>query len=75
MVLVGDEWQCVDGYRVLPASAGRKQVFVSRGAFLITMLFPTKAKSVEEAESEFTDETHLLLSRKQDLNTVVITGE
>lgn len=75
-VLVGDEWLDVDGYRVIPAQAGRKQVFLSRGPFIITMIFPTSATTVEEAEREFTDETEALLSHKQgDMNTVTITGE
>lgn len=75
-VLIGDEWADVDGFQVIPARAGRKQVFVSRGPFIITMIFPTSAKTVEEVENEFTDETELLLSRKQDeMNTVTITGE
>jgi hypothetical protein len=75
-VLVGEEWADVDGYQVLPASAHRKQVFVSRGPFIVTMIFPTSAKTVEEAEKDFTDESESLLSRKQDdMNTVVITGE
>jgi hypothetical protein len=60
---------------VIPASAGRKQVFVSRSTVTITMLFPTLARTVEEAEAEFTDEAAGLLSRRQDANTVVITGE
>jgi hypothetical protein len=74
-VLVGRDWADVDGYQVLPASADRKQIFISRGPFVITMLFPTQAKTVEEAEAEFTDEAELLLSRKQDLNSITITGE
>lgn len=74
-VLVGDEWQELNGYYVLPASAGRKQVFVSRSPVIITMLFPTQARTVEEAEAEFTDDCDRLLSRLQDSNTVLITGE
>jgi hypothetical protein len=74
-VLVGKDWADVDGYQVLPASAHRKQIFVSRGPFVITMMFPSAAKTIEEAEAEFTDEAELLLSRKQDFNTIVITGE
>ncbi|HVW77448.1 MAG TPA: hypothetical protein VHB45_07535 [Alloacidobacterium sp.] len=74
-VLIGHDWADIDGYQVLPATANRKQIFVSRGPLIITMLFPTKAKTVEEAEAEFTDEAELLLSRRQDCNTVVITGE
>lgn len=74
-VLVGREWVEVDGYAVLPASAGRKQIFVSIGPVIITMMFPTSAKTIEEAEREFTDEHEILLSRRQDLNKVTITGE
>ena len=74
-VLFGQEWADIDGYQVLPASKDRKQVFFSRGALVITMLFPTSAKTVEEAEEEFTDEAELLLSRRQDLNSTVVTGE
>ena len=73
-VLVGKDWADVDGYQVLPASAGRKQIFISRGPFVITMIFPTSAKTVSEAEAEFTDEHELLLSHTQE-NAVVITGE
>jgi hypothetical protein len=72
-VLTGDGWVKLDGYNVLPASAGRKQVFVSYSPVVITMLFPTAAKTVEEAEREFTEEADRLLSRRQDANTVVIT--
>lgn len=74
-VLVGEDWVELTGYNVIPASAGRKQVFVSRTSVIITMLFPTQARTVEEAEAEFTDEADLLLSRRQDSNIVVITGE
>lgn len=74
-VLVGEEWVKLDGYNVIPASAGRKQVFVSYSTVMITMLFPTQAKTVEEAEAEFTDQGDLLLSRRQSANQVVITGE
>lgn len=73
-VFVG-EWVDVRGYQVLPARAGRKQIFVSMSALIVTMTFPTSAQTVEEAEREFTDDAEMLLSRKQDLNTVVITGE
>lgn len=74
-VLAGDEWLELEGYNVIPASAGRKQVFVSHTPVIITMLFPTQAKTVEEAEAEFTDEAARLLSRRQDANSIVITGE
>jgi len=73
-VYAGEESIDLIGYRVLPGGAGRKQVFVTRTDTDITMLFPTQAGSVEEAEAEFTDEVGLLMSRRyQDLNQVRIT--
>lgn len=74
-VLVGHEWVRLEGYTVIPARARRKQVFVSYSDVQITMLFPTAAKTVEEAELEFTDEADRLLSRRQNANTVVVTEE
>lgn len=65
----------LEGYNVLPASAGRKQVFLALTDAAMTMVFPTDALTVEQAEHEFTDEVHLLLSRTQDVNEVIITGE
>lgn|GEM_PF-417928 len=69
----GDKWLELEGYNVLPASAGRKQVFVSRTPVIITMVFPTMARTVAEAEAEFTDQAEKLLSRRQDTNRAVIT--
>lgn len=74
-VLVGEDWLRLEGYSVIPASAGRKQVFVSYSELRITMVFPTKARTVEEAEREFTDDAERLLSRRQNANTVLITEE
>lgn len=74
-VLIGKDWAEIGGYQVLPASANRKQIFVSDGPLIITMIFPTLVKTVEDAEREFTDDHELLLSRRQDLNSVTITGE
>jgi hypothetical protein len=75
-VLVGDEWGELDGYNVFPGCAGRKQLFVTRGDVAMTMIFPTAAKTVEEAEAEFTDEADLLISRRMDNgDTITITGE
>lgn len=71
-----DEPMRLRGYTVLPASKGRKQAFVALAETHMTMLFPTAARSVEEAEHEFTDETDILLSRRDvGNNHVVITGE
>jgi hypothetical protein len=63
------------GRQILPASAGRKQAFVALGETHLTMLFPTRATTVEEAEDEFTDEADALISRGAGANHVTITGE
>ncbi|MDR0439472.1 MAG: hypothetical protein LBI59_00590 [Candidatus Accumulibacter sp.] len=73
-VFVGESSLRLTGHHVVPASAGRKQVFVAFEDTTLTMIFPTQAKTVEEAEAEFTDEFARLLSR-HDKNEVVITGE
>jgi hypothetical protein len=62
------------GYHVLPASAGRKQIFRSHAETFLTMLFPSSARSVDDAEFEFTDEAELL-QRRADGDSVTITGE
>lgn len=77
LVLVGEKVSLrIMGTQVLPASAGRKQIFRTFADTSVTMMFPTTARSVEEAEAEFTDETHMLLShRDPECNTITITGE
>lgn len=63
-VYIGDETIDLYGYHVLSASAHRKQAFVAHTDTYLTMVFSTKATTVEEAEEEFTDEAHKLISRK-----------
>lgn len=74
-VFIGGETVQLQGYHVIPASAGRKQAFVAHEATDLTMLFASAARSVAQAEAEFTDEAHLLLSRQRDAETITITGE
>jgi predicted SpoU family rRNA methylase len=73
-VFVGSQVLHLVGYNLLPASAGRKQVFRAHTAATITMVFPSQALSVEEAEQEFTDEYERLASHA-GTNEVVRTGE
>lgn len=63
-VLVGEEVEVLTGYNVIQAGPGRMQVFVAISDIEITMMFATTAKTVEEAEQEFTDEYQLLQSRR-----------
>lgn len=75
-VFIGEESIRVKGYNVFAASAGRKQAFNAHSDLFLTMVFATEAQTVEQAEDEFTDEAHLLLSRCDFAeNHILITGE
>jgi hypothetical protein len=83
LVVHGDAVVYVDGgpielrgYNVLPASAGRKQAFVAQTDTHLTMIFPSDAKNVEQAERQFTDEIERLSSRRDaESNRIILTGE
>lgn len=76
LIFSGSEAVELKGYNVIAGGPNRKQGGVSVTDTWVTMLFPTKARTVEEAEAEFTDETALLFSRYEDAeNHVRITGE
>lgn len=65
LVYIGEDAPLrLSGHNVVPAAAGRKQAFHAISAVALTMVFPTPARTVEEAEAEFTDEAHLLQSRR-----------
>jgi len=71
-----DELIHVEGYRVLPGSAGRKIAFVTHSDFSMSMLFTSEAKTVDEAQKEFTPEHELLVPLdRADEHLVLITGE
>ena len=55
------------GLQVLPASAYRRQVMRTIADTDITMIFPSRATSVVEAEQEFTDEWRLLGHHPDDI--------
>lgn len=66
----------VRGYNVVPAAAGRKQAFVAISELTLTMMFPTDAKTVEDAERHFTDEIELLCPlTERDRHVIIVTGE
>lgn len=75
-VNTGEGATTLAGRHVLAASAYRRQAFVAHADTHLTMVFATQAKTVAAAEEEFTDEAHLLFSRKPDaVNQTNITGE
>ena len=53
------------GYHVALGQCGRKQAFYALQDTCLTMLFPTTATTIEEAEMQFTDEYEKLFSRKE----------
>lgn len=76
LVYIGNDTIELLGHNVIAGSANRKQAFLSYTNTNITMIFPTKAKTVEEAEMEFTDEYEALMSRKtSEPGKILITEE
>ena len=76
VAFMGDNEMEYEGYAVLHGSAQRKQLFRALEDTYLTMFFATQAKTVAEAEEEFTDEAEMLASRRPDsLNHITITGE
>ena len=72
----GNERFDLTGYNVLPGCARRKQMFLTRGPVEMTMVFPTSAKTVAEAEEEVFAEADQLISRKEGSpNAIAVTGE
>lgn len=62
---VGNEVVELKGYCVLEGGGRRKQIVYALEDTYFTMLFATDAKSVAEAEEEFTDEADRLQTRKE----------
>lgn len=76
VLFAGDKAIELHGYNVLAGSPNRKQAGVAKTDTWATMIFPTNATNIEEAENEFTDEGNILWSRYEDAeNYVRITGE
>jgi hypothetical protein len=74
-LVAGDDRVDLDGYNVIPGCAGRKQLFVTRGPVEMTMIFPTQASTVAQAEDGVFAEADLLMSRNDgSRDTTTITG-
>ena len=54
------------GYHVTLGAVGRKQAICALADTYLTMMFPTAASTVAEAEEEFTDEPERLGSRRYE---------
>lgn len=73
-VFTGTETVILNGYHVIQAAPNRKQVFLAYTDTTLTMLFPSQAETVEQAEDEFTDEAACLWSRKNQGESLCQAG-
>lgn len=75
-MLVGDQRVELTGYNVLVGLSGRKSFSWAHGPVEMTMIFPTLAKTIEEAENEIFAEADQLVSRRDgSKDQVTITGQ
>jgi hypothetical protein len=75
-IYADDEVIEVNGYSVLPGSAGRKIALVTLSDVAMSMMFPTSATTIDEAQKQFTDEHELLVPlARADEHLILITGE
>lgn len=68
-------WDRYEGCQVFAAAAGRRMVYLCETDVVMTMIFPTSATTVEQAEAQFTDEAHLLQSSSGADDVVINTHE
>lgn len=71
----GDSVVDIVGFDVFLCEPNRKQLMKANGNTSITMLFKTDAKTIEEAEQEFTDDFLSLVSRREDSINIIYKGE
>lgn len=71
-IFTGNDSVRLTGFHVLPGLRGRKALFRTHAETQMTMVFPSDAQSVDEAEHEMTDEPHLLAKLP---GTITITGQ
>lgn len=71
----GDSVIDIVGFDVFLCEPNRKQLMKANGNTSITMLFKTDAKTIEEAEQEFTDDFLSLVSRREDSINIIYKGE
>lgn len=74
-VWINGDWVTFEGFHVLPAAGGRKQVMLAHSETTISAVFPSTAKTVAEAEAEMTDTPHLLQSAGRTGDTVFNTHQ
>lgn len=71
-IFTGADSARLTGFHVLPGLRGRKALFKTHAETQMTMVLPSAAQSVDEAELDITDEPHLLAKLP---GNVTITGQ
>lgn len=71
-IFTGNDSARLTGFHVLPGLRGRKALFRTHAETQMTMVLPSDAQSVDEAELDITDEPHLLAKLP---GNVTITGQ
>lgn len=71
-IFTGTDSARLTGFHVLPGLRGRKALFKTHAETQMTMVLPSAAQSVDEAELDITDEPQLLAKL---LGNITITGE
>lgn len=71
-IFTGNDSARLTGFHVLPGLRGRKALFRTHAETQMTMVLPSDAQSVDEAEHEITDEPHLLARLP---GNITITGQ
>lgn len=74
-VYIGSDVLHYVGYNVIVGYPNRKQIIHAESDVYVTMIMSTDAKSIKEAEIEFTDDWERLMSAQPDAeNEVTITN-
>lgn len=75
LLFAGGKTKELNGYSIFKGSTNRKQAGMALSDTYVTMTFPTQAKTVAEAEAEFTDDAEKLWSRYEDAVNYIHIGD
>lgn len=67
------QWITFEGFQVIPGAVGRRQIARALTDCVITMLFPSNAMTVDEAEQEMSHEFAMLQSQDGQPDIVINT--
>lgn len=71
---IGDDIVKINGFDVVVADGNRKQLMYANEDTFLTMIFKTNARTIEEAEMQFTDDYDKLMSRQDSSINIIRRG-